>query len=50
MTADNLDNERLKNNMRVNAFYTEKIHTNTEFYENEKRRVAEYRMIRNEEI
>jgi hypothetical protein len=48
MTEDNLDNERLKNNMRVNAFYTKKIHSNTEFYENEKRRVAEYQKNRYE--
>ena len=42
------DNEKMKNNMRVNAFYTKKIHTNTEFYENEKRRVAEYQKNRYE--
>lgn len=36
------DNEKMKNSMRVNAFYTHKIHTNTEFYEREKKRVVEY--------
>jgi hypothetical protein len=36
------DNEKMKNSMRVNAFYTNKIHTNTEFYEREKKRVVEY--------
>jgi hypothetical protein len=37
-----LDNIRLVNNKRVNEFYTNKIHTNAEFYELEKKRVAEY--------
>ena len=36
------DNEKMKNNMRVNAFYTNKIHSNAEFYEKEKKRVVEY--------
>ena len=36
------DYDKMKNNMRVNAFYTNKIHTNTEFYEKEKKRVDEY--------
>ena len=48
MTDDSLDKERLKNNLMVNAFYTQKIHNNTEFYANEKRRVAEYQKSRYE--
>lgn len=31
-----------KNNNRVNAFYTNKIHNNPEFYEKEKQRVIQY--------
>ena len=42
----NMDDTRLKNNMKVNDFYTNKIHTNTEFYEKEKKRVVEYQKNR----
>ncbi len=48
MADNNLDNERLKNSMRVNAFYTNKIHTNADFYEKEKKRIAEYQKNRYE--
>ena len=38
--------DKTKNNIRVNAFYTNKIHTDTEFYEKEKKRVTEYQKNR----
>ena len=43
-----IEDTHSKVNMRMNVFYTNKIHNNPEFYEKEKKRVVEYHKNRYE--
>jgi hypothetical protein len=36
------DSKKIRHNCRVNAFYTNKIHSDPDFYEKDKQRVTQY--------